>query len=53
MPTKAKIFVALAIVPGVTMLALGVSNWESADAVRFAIYLLLALVASTLKVRLP
>src|SRR6266852_9345536 len=53
MPTKAKIFVALAIVPGVTMLALGVSHWECADSVRFTIYLLLALVASTLKVRLP
>ncbi|PYT29914.1 MAG: hypothetical protein DMG57_09590 [Acidobacteria bacterium] len=53
MPTKAKTFVALAIVPGVMMLAFAVSNWECADAVRFTIYLLLALVASTLKVRLP
>src|SRR5713226_1484089 len=53
MPNKAKIFVALAIVPGVTMLALGISHWECADSVRFTIYLLLALVASTLKVRLP
>ena len=53
MPTKAKTFVTLAIVPGVMMLVLGVSNWECADAVRFTIYLLLALVASTLKVRLP
>src|SRR5882762_4866750 len=53
MPTKAKTFVTLAIVPGVMMLVLGVSNWESADPVRFTIYLLLALVASTLKVRLP
>jgi hypothetical protein len=53
MPTKAKFFIALAIIPGVTMLSLGVSRWESADPVRFTIYLLLALVASTLKVRLP
>jgi hypothetical protein len=53
MPTKARIFIALAIIPGVVMLSLGVSHWESADPVRFTIYLLLALVASTLKVRLP
>jgi hypothetical protein len=53
MPTKAKFFIALAIIPGLTMLALGVGHWESADPVRFTIYLLLALVASTLKVRLP
>lgn len=53
MPAKAKFFIALAIIPGVIMLALGISHWESADPVRFAIYLLLALVASTLKVRLP
>ena len=53
MPTKAKLFVALAIIPGLVMLSLGVSHWESADPLRFTIYLLLALVASTLKVRLP
>jgi hypothetical protein len=53
MPTKAKLFIALAITPGLTMLALGVSHWESADPARFTIYFLLALVASTLKVRLP
>ena len=53
MPTKAKFFIALAIVPGLIMLSLGVSHWESADPARFVIYLLLALIASTLKVRLP
>src|SRR4029077_12312114 len=35
------------------MLSFGVVHWESSDPLRFAIYLLLALVASTLKVRLP
>src|SRR5579864_6635562 len=53
MPTKARIFIALAIIPGLVMLALGLSHWESADPARFTVYLLLALVASTLKVRLP
>ena len=53
MPTKAKLFIALAIIPGLIMLSLGVSHWESVDPLRFTIYLLLALVASTLKVRLP
>jgi len=53
MPTRAKLFIALAIVPGLIMLSLGVAHWESADPLRFAIYLTLALVASTLKVRLP
>jgi len=53
MPAKAKLFIALAIIPGLVMLSLGVAHWESADPARFAIYLLLALIASTLKVRLP
>jgi hypothetical protein len=53
MPAKAKWFIAVAIIPGLSMLSLGVSHWESADPFRFIIYLLLALVASTLKVRLP
>lgn len=53
MPTKAKLFIALAIIPGLIMLSLGVSHWESTDPMQFTIYLLLALVASTLKVRLP
>ena len=53
MPAKAKLFIALAIIPGLIMLSLGVSHWETADPLRFTIYLLLALVASTLKVRLP
>lgn len=53
MPAKAKFFIALAIIPGLTMLALGVAHWESADPMRFTLYLLLALIASTLKVRLP
>ena len=53
MPVKAKLFIALAIIPGLMMLSLGISHWESADPVRFTIYLVLALVASTLKVRLP
>jgi hypothetical protein len=53
MPTKAKLFIALAIIPGLILLSLGISHWESADPVRFTIYLLLALIASTLKVRLP
>jgi len=53
MPVKAKLFIALASIPGLMMLSLGVSHWESADPVRFTIYLLLAVAASTIKVRLP
>ena len=53
MPVKAKLFIALAIIPGLMMLSLGVSHWESADPMRFTIYLLLAVAASTIKVRLP
>ncbi len=53
MPVKAKFFIALAIIPGLILLSLGVSHWESADPARFAVYLALALIASTLKVRLP
>jgi hypothetical protein len=53
MPVKAKLFIALAIIPGLVMLSLGVSHWESADPGRFTVYLVLGLIASTLKVRLP
>ena len=53
MPTKAKFFIALAIIPGFMMLSLGIGHWECGDPVQFTVYLLLALVASTLKVRLP
>ena len=52
MPTRTKLFVALAIIPGLVMLSLGVPHWESANPVRFTIYLLLAIVASTLKIQL-
>jgi hypothetical protein len=30
MPVQVKIFIALAIIPGLTMLSRGVSHWESA-----------------------
>jgi hypothetical protein len=53
MPVKAKLFIALAIIPGLVLLALGISHWESADPVRFSVYLVLALIAATLKVQLP
>jgi len=52
-PVKAKLFIALAIISGLMMFSLGVSHWESADPVRFTIYLSLAVVAATRKVRLP
>jgi hypothetical protein len=49
MPVKAKLFIALAIIPGLMMLLLGVSHWESADPVRFTIYVLLAVIAQRSK----
>ncbi|MGH9788526.1 MAG: HD domain-containing phosphohydrolase [Candidatus Acidiferrales bacterium] len=50
---RAKAYLYLTIAVGLTILALGIHQWTSADPLRFACYLALALVASGLKVRLP
>src|SRR5579859_4958790 len=53
MPGKAKAFVGATILTGLAVMAVGLRQWESANTPKFLCYLLLALLASTCKVRLP
>jgi hypothetical protein len=53
MSVKAKIFITLVIVAGWLLLARGLFQWRSEDLASFAIYLIIALLASGLKLRLP
>src|SRR5260370_7227405 len=50
---KAKIFVAATTALGVMVLAIALGHWQSANLLRFSCYLLVAVLASALKVRLP
>jgi len=53
MPRIAKAYIALIVASGTTILLLAAGSWSSASLRQFAIYLGLAAVASTLKVRIP
>jgi putative nucleotidyltransferase with HDIG domain len=53
MSFKAKIFITLVIVAGWLVLARGLFQWRSEDLASFVIYLIIALLASGLKLRLP
>jgi diguanylate cyclase (GGDEF)-like protein/putative nucleotidyltransferase with HDIG domain len=53
MPPKAKIYIALTVAAGVAVLVAAVMHGHSDDRVKFACYLLIAILASTMKVRLP
>jgi hypothetical protein len=53
MPRIAKTYIALIIASGTTVLLLAAGSWSSGTLRQFAIYLGLAAVASTLKVRIP
>lgn len=53
MPKNAKAFIALVIASGTAVLLLAVGSWSSASLRQFTIYLGLAALASTLKVRVP
>ena len=50
-PTKA--FVGITVSLGVGVLAYSLAHWQSHDLVRFACYLLVAVLASGLKIQLP
>ena len=49
----AKLYLSLVITAGLTLLIWGISQWESEQGIRFAAYLSVVALASTLKVRLP
>src|SRR5215470_3241349 len=53
MPIRAKVFIGLTAAAGATVLATALLRWHSDDLLKFACYLLIAVVAATLKVRLP
>lgn len=53
MPKKAKLYVACTAVAGLVVLEMAIHQWTSPNLPRFLAFLLLGLVASTLKVRLP
>jgi len=53
MPKRAQAFVFLTSALGAAVMAAGAVHWESHDSLRFACYLVVALLASGLKVHLP
>jgi len=53
MPRIAKAYIALILCSGTTVLLLAAGSWSSSSLRHFAIYLGLAAVASTLKIRIP
>jgi hypothetical protein len=53
MPRIAKAYIALIVVSGTTVLLLAAGSWSSGGYRQFAVYLGLAAIASTLKIRIP
>ena len=53
MPIRAKLFVALTTVAGTSLFATALLQWHSDDLLKFGCYLLIALLAATMKVKLP
>lgn len=53
MSVRAKIYLASVYLVGVATMAWALWNWQMSDPVRFACYLIVALLASSLKVSLP
>ena len=52
-PIRAKVFIALTAVIGAGILGVACFHWHSANLLKFACYLLIAIFASTMKVKLP
>ena len=52
-PTRAKVFIAMTAISGAGILGVASFNWHSANLVKFFCYLLIAILASTMKVKLP
>jgi putative nucleotidyltransferase with HDIG domain len=53
MPKRAIVFITLVISAGVTALAIALFHWESHDLPKFICYLMIAVLGSTMKVKLP
>jgi diguanylate cyclase (GGDEF)-like protein/putative nucleotidyltransferase with HDIG domain len=50
---QTKAFVGITVLAGAVVLAFGLSHWQSQDPMRFVCYLVVAVMASGLKVQLP
>lgn len=53
MPLRARIFIVLTVAVGAAVLGMACLHWHSNDLLKFGCYLLIAILASTMKVRLP
>jgi hypothetical protein len=53
MPIRAKLFIALTAMAGAAALGAELLHWQSNDLLKFGCYLLIAVLASTMKVQLP
>lgn len=53
MPVRARIFITVTAAAGAAVLVMAFTHWTSDDPLRFGCYLLVAVLAATLKVRLP
>ncbi len=53
MPIRARLFIFTSAASGAVALGLACLHWHSGDMLKFVCYLLIALLASTMKVRLP
>jgi len=53
MPFRARVFIAIMVAFGTAGLVISSMQWHSANLLKFACYLTIALLASTLKVKLP
>src|SRR5579862_2752708 len=53
MSIRTKLFVGITVAIGLAVLSFSFWHWQSADLMRFACYLLVAVLASSLKVQLP
>src|SRR5208337_3461098 len=53
MSTRTKLFVGITVSLGIAVLCSALWHWQSADLTRFACYLAVAVLASSLKVHLP
>src|ERR1700733_4106824 len=53
LPIRAKIFIAITTAAGFAVWVTAFLQWQSADPVKFACYLAIAVLAATMKIRLP
>jgi diguanylate cyclase (GGDEF)-like protein/putative nucleotidyltransferase with HDIG domain len=53
MPLRARIFIVVTVAFGAAVLGMACLHWHSNDLLKFGCYLLIAILASTMKVRLP